>query len=145
MKKARPKFNPPRMNRLLTSRRYRLLRRNVRQIRNGVIHIQASINNTIITVTDLEGQVVSWDSAGTSGFKGPKRGTPYAAQIATKNAIYVLVKQSMKRAEVMVKGVGPGRDAALRTVIRSGVKLDFIRDVTPIPHNGCRPPKRRRL
>nr|YP_010290946.1 ribosomal protein S11 [Juncus alatus]ULQ66536.1 ribosomal protein S11 [Juncus alatus] len=145
MKKARPRINPPRMNRLLTSRRYRLLRRNVRKIRNGVIHIQASINNTIITVTDLEGQVVSWDSAGTSGFKGPKRGTPYAAQIATKNAIYVLIKQSMKRAEVMVKGVGPGRDAALRTVVRSGVKLDFIRDVTPIPHNGCRPPKRRRL
>jgi small subunit ribosomal protein S11 len=89
--------------------------------------------------------VVFWDSAGTSRFKGPKRGTPYAAQIATKNAIRMLVKQGMRRGEIMIKGAGPGRYAALKTVLHSGLKIKFIRDVTPIPHNGCRPPKRRRV
>lgn len=134
--------NLPRQNRLalLGLQRYQ----NLRKIKKGLIYIQTSSNNTIITVTDLEGQVVFWDSAGTSGFKGPRRGTAFAAQIATKNAIYILVKQSMKRAGVILKGKGSGRDAALRTVLRSGVKLDFIRDETPMPHNGCRPPQRRR-
>ena len=99
----------------------------------------------MITVTDLGGQVVSWDSAGTSRFKGPKKGTPYAAQTATRNAIYMLAKEGMERAAIMINGGGPGRAAALRTVLQSGVKLNFIRDVTPMPHNGCRPPKRRRV
>nr|YP_010290889.1 ribosomal protein S11 [Gahnia tristis]ULQ66047.1 ribosomal protein S11 [Gahnia tristis] len=144
MKKARPRITAPRMNRRLFSSRFRL-RKITRKIQKGIIHIQTSSNNTIITVTDFGGQVVSWDSAGTSRFKGPRRGTPYAAQIATKNAIYMLVKQGMRRAAIMIKGAGPGRAAALRTIVHSGVKLSFIRDVTPIPHNGCRPPKRRRV
>nr|YP_009433831.1 ribosomal protein S11 [Hypolytrum nemorum]ANP26045.1 ribosomal protein S11 [Hypolytrum nemorum]QIB72654.1 ribosomal protein S11 [Cyperus glomeratus]QIB72746.1 ribosomal protein S11 [Cyperus difformis] len=140
----KPRITAPRMNRRLFYLRFRS-RKTVRKIEKGIIHIQTSFHNTIITVTDLGGQVVSWDSAGTSRFKGPKRKTPYAAQIATKNAIHMLVKQGMKRAGVMIKGAGPGRAAALRTIIHSGVKLNFIRDVTPIPHNGCRPPKRRRV
>ena len=145
MKKAKPRFTAPRMNRRFSSSRFRRFRKITRKIQKGVIHIQTSSNNTLITVTDFGGQVVSWDSAGTSRFKGPRRGTPYAAQIATKNAIYMLVKQGMERAAVMIKGAGPGRAAALRTIVHSGVKLSFIRDVTPIPHNGCRPPKRRRV
>ena len=145
MKKAKRRITAPRMNRRFSSSRFRLLKPIRRKIQKGLIHIQTSSHNTIITVTDLGGQVVSWDSAGTSRFKGPKRGTPYAAQIATKNAIHMLVKQGMERAAIMIKGAGPGRAAALRTILHSGVKLSFIRDVTPMPHNGCRPPKRRRV
>nr|YP_010499216.1 ribosomal protein S11 [Carex littledalei]UWT58493.1 ribosomal protein S11 [Carex littledalei] len=145
MKKPKRRITAPRMNRRLFSKRFRLLRTIRRKIQKGLIHIQASSNNTIITVTDFEGQVVSWDSAGTSRFKGPKKPTPYAAQTATRNAIYMLVKQGMKRAAIKIKGAGPGRAAALKSVAHSGVKLSFIRDVTPLPHNGCRPPKRRRV
>ena len=145
MKKPKRKITAPRMNRRLFSKRFRLLRPIRRKIQKGLIHIQASSNNTMITVTDLGGQVVSWDSAGTSRFKGPKKATPYAAQTATRNAIYMLVKEGMERAAILINGAGPGRAAALRTVLQSGVKLNFIRDVTPMPHNGCRPPKRRRV
>nr|YP_009495054.1 ribosomal protein S11 [Gentiana obconica]AWO66886.1 ribosomal protein S11 [Gentiana obconica]QXI85464.1 ribosomal protein S11 [Gentiana tetraphylla]QXI86035.1 ribosomal protein S11 [Gentiana viatrix] len=120
-------------------------RRNVRRIPKGVIHVQASFNNTIITITDVRGRVVSWSSAGTCGFKGTKRGTPFAAQTAAGNAIRTVVDQGMQRAEVMIKGPGLGRDAALRAIRRSGIILTFIRDVTPMPHNGCRPPKKRRI
>ena len=142
--KSRIRLNLPRMNRRLLSSRFRY-RKMIRKIKKGFIHVQTSHNNTIITVTDLEGKVVCWDSAGTSRFKGPKRGTPYAGQVATKNAIHILVKQGLESAGLMLKGAGPGRAAALRTIIHSGVKLSFIRDVTPIPHNGCRPPKKRRI
>jgi len=145
MKKPKRRINAPRMNRLLSSKRFRLLRTIRRKIKKGLIHIQASSNNTLITVTDVGGQVVAWDSAGTSLFKGPRKPTPYAAQTATRNAIYMLVKQGMERAAILINGAGPGRAAALRTVLQSGVKLNFIRDVTPMPHNGCRPPKRRRV
>nr|YP_010287735.1 ribosomal protein S11 [Carex alatauensis]UKU08167.1 ribosomal protein S11 [Carex alatauensis] len=145
MKKPKRRISPPRMNRRLSSKRFRLLRTIRRKIKKGLIHIQASSNNTIITVSDFEGQVVSWDSAGTSRFKGPKKPTPYAAQTATRNAIYMLVKQGMKEAAIKINGAGPGRAAALKSVVHSGVKLSFIRDVTPLPHNGCRPPKRRRV
>lgn len=120
-------------------------RKNVRKIEKGMIHIQANYNNTIVTVTDVRGQVVCWSSAGASGFKGPRRGTPFAAQAAAINAIQPVVNQGMKRAEVRIKGPGVGRDAALRVICRSGIVLSFIRDVTPISHNGCRPPKRRRV
>jgi small subunit ribosomal protein S11 len=144
MKKVRQKIKAPFMNRLISSGRNRLYK-TVRKIRKGIIHIQASKNNTIISVTDFRGQVVSWDSAGTSRFKGPKRGTPYAAQIATRNAIFMLVKQGMREAQLRIKGAGSGRDAALRTVIHSRLKVKSIRDVTPFPHNGCRSPKRRRV
>nr|AKZ24191.1 ribosomal protein S11 [Evolvulus nuttallianus] len=120
-------------------------RKSAPRIPKGIIHIQASFNNTIVTVTDVRGRVVSWSSAGTSGFKGPRRGTPFAAQMAATNAIRPVVDQGMLRAEVMIKGPGLGRDAALRAISTSGIRLTFVRDVTPMPHNGCRPPKKRRV
>nr|CUR04107.1 rps11 [Acacia lineolata subsp. lineolata] len=120
-------------------------RKNARKIPKVVIHVQASFNNTVVTITDVRGQVISWSSAGTCGFKGPRRGTPFAAQTAAVNAIRTVADQGMQRAEVMIKGPGLGRDAALRAIRRSGILLSFIRDVTPMPHNGCRPPKKRRM
>nr|YP_009898694.1 ribosomal protein S11 [Menonvillea linearis]QKK45502.1 ribosomal protein S11 [Menonvillea linearis]QKK47133.1 ribosomal protein S11 [Menonvillea linearis] len=120
-------------------------RKNVRRIPKGVIHVQASFNNTIVTVTDVRGRVISWSSAGTCGFRGTRRGTPFAAQTAAGNAIRAVVDQGMQRAEVRIKGPGLGRDAALRAIRRSGILLSFVRDVTPMPHNGCRPPKKRRV
>ncbi|KAL0912902.1 hypothetical protein M5K25_016317 [Dendrobium thyrsiflorum] len=116
------------------------LNKNECRIPKGVIHVQASFNNTIVTVTDVRGRVVSWASAGTSGFRGTRKGTPYAAQAAAFNAIRTLVDQ-----EVMIKGPGLGRDAALRAIRINGMLLSFVRDVTPMPHNGCRPPKKRRV
>uniref|UniRef100_A0AAU6QBP2 Small ribosomal subunit protein uS11c n=1 Tax=Komaroffia diversifolia TaxID=555468 RepID=A0AAU6QBP2_9MAGN len=129
------------------SRRNRRIgsRKNGRRIPKGVIHVQASFNNTIVTITDIRGRVVSWSSAGTCGFRGTRRGTPFAAQTAAANAIRTVVDQGMQRAEVMIKGPGLGRDAALRAIRRSGILLNFVRDVTPLPHNGCRPPKKRRI
>nr|YP_010287076.1 ribosomal protein S11 [Hydrocharis chevalieri]UKT61154.1 ribosomal protein S11 [Hydrocharis chevalieri] len=128
------------------SRRRRIAsRKNVRRIPKGIIHVQASFNNTIVTVTDVRGRVVSWSSAGASGFKGPKKGTPFAAQAAAINAIRTLVDQGMQRAEVMIKGPGLGRDAVLRTIRKNGILLNSIRDITPMPHNGCRPPRKRRV
>ena len=118
-------------------------RKNVRRIPKGVI--QANFNNTILTVTDVRGRVISWSSAGTCGFRGTRRGTPFAAQTAAGNAIRAVVDQGMQRAEVRIKGPGLGRDAALRAIRRSGILLSFVRDVTPMPHNGCRPPKKRRV
>nr|YP_010044937.1 ribosomal protein S11 [Dianyuea turbinata]QPF96152.1 ribosomal protein S11 [Dianyuea turbinata] len=120
-------------------------RKNARKIPKGVIHVQASFNNTIVTVTDVRGRVISWSSGGTSGFRGTRRGTPFAAQTAAGNAIRTVVDQGMQRAEVVIKGPGLGRDAALRAIRRSGILLSFVRDVTPMPHNGCRPPKKRRV
>nr|QWL15897.1 ribosomal protein S11 [Plantago coronopus]QWL15987.1 ribosomal protein S11 [Plantago crassifolia]QWL16077.1 ribosomal protein S11 [Plantago macrorhiza] len=129
------------------SRRNRRIgsRKSVRRIQRGVIHVQASFNNTIVTVTDVRGLVVSWSSAGTCGFKGPRRGTPFAAQTAAENAISTVIDQGMQRAEVRIKGPGLGRDGALRAILRSGIRSLFIRDVTPMPHNGCRPPQKRRV
>nr|QRN71837.1 ribosomal protein S11 [Bauhinia variegata var. variegata] len=127
------------------SRRSISSRKSVPRIPKGVIHVQASFNNTIVTVTDLQGRVISWSSAGSCGFKGPRRGTPFAAQTAAGNAIRTVADQGMQRAGVMIKGAGLGRDAALRAIRRSGILLNFIRDITPMPHNGCRPPKKRRV
>ncbi|XP_057535763.1 30S ribosomal protein S11, chloroplastic-like [Amaranthus tricolor] len=121
------------------------LRKIARKIPKGVIHVQVSFNNTIVTVTDVRGRVVSRASAGTCGFRGTKRGTPFAAQTAVENVIRTVVEQGMQQAEVKIKGPGLGRDAALRAIRRSGILLSFIRDVTPMPHNGCRPPKKRRM
>nr|YP_010975173.1 ribosomal protein S11 [Amyema preissii]WNR58132.1 ribosomal protein S11 [Amyema preissii] len=121
------------------------LSKNAPRIQKGVIHVQASFNNTIVTVTDVRGRVISWSSAGTCGFKGPKRGTPFAAQTAAENVINTVVERGMKSAEVLIKGPGLGRDSALRVIRRSGMLLSFVRDVTPMPHNGCRPPKKRRV
>nr|YP_010166147.1 ribosomal protein S11 [Rhipsalis teres]QRV60120.1 ribosomal protein S11 [Rhipsalis teres] len=134
----RPKFRF-RRNRRSSSRK------SVRQIPKGVIHVQAGFHNTIVTVTDVGGQVVSWDSAGTCRFKGAKRGTPFAAQTVAESAIRTLVKQGMQEAEVRIKGSGRGRDGALRAIRRSGIKISFVLDMTPMPHNGCRPPKKRRV
>ncbi|KAL5554096.1 hypothetical protein UlMin_041497 [Ulmus minor] len=110
-------------------------RKNMRRILKGVIHIQASFNNTIVTVTDVWGRVISWPSAGTCGFKGTRRGTPFAAQTAARNAIRTVVDQ----------GLDLKRDATLRAIYRSVILLSFIRDATPMPHNGCRPPKKRHV
>nr|YP_010760048.1 ribosomal protein S11 [Cuscuta corymbosa var. stylosa]WEY29964.1 ribosomal protein S11 [Cuscuta corymbosa var. stylosa] len=121
------------------------LRKNTRKIPQGVIHIQASLQNTIVTVTDVRGRVVSWASAGSAGFKGATRRTPFAAQTAATNAIRTAVNLGMREADVLVKGPGLGRDAALRAIRRSGIRLELILDITPMPHNGCRPPKKRRV
>ncbi|XP_048226853.1 30S ribosomal protein S11, chloroplastic-like [Ricinus communis] len=115
------------------------------KIPKGVIHVQASFNNTIVTVTNVRGRVISWSSTDTCGFRGTRRGTPFAAQTAVGNAIRTVVDQGMQQAEVMIKGPGLGRDTALRAIRRSGILLSFVRDVTPMPHNGCRPPKKRRV
>uniref|UniRef100_A0A5P8G1V6 Small ribosomal subunit protein uS11c n=3 Tax=Morina TaxID=59167 RepID=A0A5P8G1V6_9DIPS len=120
-------------------------RKSTRRIPKGVIHVQASFHNTIVTVTDVRGKVVSWSSAGTCGFRGRRRGTPFAAETTVENVIRTAVHQGMKRANVKIKGPGLGRDAALRAIHRSGIRLTLIRDVTPLPHNGCRPPKKRRV
>nr|YP_010535178.1 ribosomal protein S11 [Dischidia australis]YP_010538457.1 ribosomal protein S11 [Dischidia griffithii]QXO87687.1 ribosomal protein S11 [Dischidia parasita]UYA97171.1 ribosomal protein S11 [Dischidia australis]UYC32468.1 ribosomal protein S11 [Dischidia griffithii] len=145
MAKAIPRIGSRRNGRI-GSRTGRIgSRKSARRIPKGVIHVQASFNNTIVTVTDVRGRVLSWSSAGTCGFKGPRRGTPFAAQTAASNAIRAVVDQGMQRAGVMIKGPGLGRDAALRAIRRSGILLAFVRDVTPMPHNGCRPPKKRRV
>nr|AMY96150.1 ribosomal protein S11 [Geranium phaeum] len=128
---------------LRRNRRIRL-RKNIRKIRKGIIHVQASFSNTIVTITDVRGGVVICVSAGACGFKGRRRGTPFAAQTTTQNAIKPLVDQGMQLASVLIKGIGRGRDAALRALFRSRVRVNLIRDITPIPHNGCRPPQKRR-
>jgi small subunit ribosomal protein S11 len=120
-------------------------RRNENRVLKGVIYVQESFNNTIVTVTDVRGKVLCWSSADACGFKGTRRGTPFAAQTAAENVIHTLMDRGMERVEVMISGPGRGRDTALRTIRRSGILLSFVRDVTPMPHNGCRPPKKRRV
>jgi small subunit ribosomal protein S11 len=112
---------------------------------NGVAHVQASFNNTIITITDLDGAVVTWGSAGKAGFKGSRKSTPFAAQVAAEASAREALNLGMKRVEVWVKGPGAGREAAVRSLQAAGLEISAIKDVTPIPHNGCRPPKRRRV
>ena len=112
---------------------------------NGVAHVQATFNNTIVTITDDTGGVVSWSSAGKAGFKGSKKSTPFAAQVAGDQSARDALALGMKRVEVWVKGPGAGREAAIRSLQAAGLEVSAIRDVTPIPHNGCRPPKRRRV
>ena len=114
-------------------------------IPTGIIHIHSTFNNTIITITDNEGNVISASSAGRHGFKGSKKSTPYAAQMATQGALKEAMEMGLKTAEVRLKGPGVGREAALRALQVDGFTVSIIRDVTPIPHNGCRPPKRRRV
>lgn len=111
----------------------------------GQVHIKASFNNIIISITNNQGQVISWASAGKMGFKGSKKNTPYAAQMAASNCAVIAVEAGMKKAEVFVKGPGSGRESAIRTISNSGIEVLSIKDITPIPHNGCRPPKRRRV
>ena len=112
---------------------------------NGVAHVQASFNNTIVTITDMDGNVISWASAGKVGFKGSRKSTPFAAQVAAEATAREALQLGMKRVEVWVKGPGAGREAAIRSLQAAGLEISAIKDVTPIPHNGCRPPKRRRV
>jgi small subunit ribosomal protein S11 len=111
----------------------------------GVAHIQATFNNTIVTITDPSGNVITWSSSGKVGFKGSRKSTPFAAQIAAEASAKEALSQGVKKIEVWVKGPGAGREAAIRSLQAAGLEISAIRDVTPIPHNGCRPPKRRRV
>jgi small subunit ribosomal protein S11 len=120
-------------------------RRNKRVEANGVAHVSATFNNTIVTLTDREGEVISWSSTGKVGFKGSKKSTPYAAQMAATDAAKIAMAMGLRRVEVWVKGPGVGREAAVRSLQGAGLEISAIKDVTPIPHNGCRPPKRRRV
>jgi len=112
---------------------------------NGVAHIHATFNNTIISICDTDGNVVTWSSAGKAGFKGSRKSTPFAAQVAAEASAREVIGAGMKRVEVWVKGPGAGREAAIRSLQAAGLEISAIKDVTPIPHNGCRPPKRRRV
>lgn len=116
-----------------------------KNITNGVAHIQATFNNTIITITDPAGNVVAWSTAGAKGFKGSRKSTPFAAQVAAEDCARKAQEHGLRNIEVYVKGPGSGRESALRALQATGLNVSFIRDVTPIPHNGCRPPKRRRV
>lgn len=111
----------------------------------GIVHVRATFNNTIITITDLAGDVISWASAGGQGFRGSRKSTPYAAQVAAREAVRKAREAGVQTVEVLVKGPGVGREAAIRALGATGIKVTLIRDVTPIPHNGCRPSKRRRI
>jgi small subunit ribosomal protein S11 len=116
-----------------------------RVVTDGVAHIHATFNNTIVTISDRQGNALSWATAGGSGFRGSRKSTPFAAQVAAERAGQVAQEMGMKNLEVMVKGPGPGRDSAVRSLNNIGFKISRIDDVTPIPHNGCRPPKKRRV
>ncbi len=111
----------------------------------GEVHIKATFNNIIISITNKEGQVISWSSAGKMGFRGSKKNTPYAAQVAAQDCARVAYELGLRKVEVFVKGPGAGRESAIRTIQNNGIEVSVIRDVTPMPHNGCRPPKRRRV
>ncbi|GAA0539411.1 30S ribosomal protein S11 [Chitinophaga japonensis] len=111
----------------------------------GDVHISASFNNIIVSITNKQGQVISWSSAGKMGFKGSKKNTPYAAQLAATDAAKTAFDAGLKRADVFVKGPGAGRESAIRAIANSGIEVSMIKDVTPLPHNGCRPPKKRRV
>nr|YP_010903728.1 ribosomal protein S11 [Hypnea wynnei]WCH56580.1 ribosomal protein S11 [Hypnea wynnei] len=119
--------------------------KNKKHIINGITHIKSTFNNTIITISDLKGETISWCSSGASGFKGAKKGTPFAAQIAAEKAAKFALEQGMKQTEVMVNGPGAGRETAIRALQATGIEITLIKDITPIPHNGCRPPKKRRV
>ncbi|HEY61577.1 MAG: 30S ribosomal protein S11 [Anaerolineales bacterium] len=116
-----------------------------RMLSSGQIHIYATFNNTIITVTDKQGNTVCWGSAGSVGFKGSRKSTPFAARLATEQAVKKAMGMGLQEADIFVKGPGPGRDAAIRAIQALGLKVNSISDVTPVPHNGCRPPKKRRV
>ncbi len=120
-------------------------KRNVHVTAEGKAYIKASFNNIIISITNAKGDVISWSSAGKSGFRGSKKNTPYAAQISASDAAKTAYDAGLRKVEVLVKGPGAGRESAIRTINNSGIEVTVIRDVTPLPHNGCRPPKKRRV
>ena len=123
----------------------RLKRRERKNITAGVAHVNASFNNTMITITDAQGNAIAWSSAGTMGFKGSRKSTPYAAQVAAEDAGKKAAEHGVRTLEVEVKGPGSGRETAIRSIQNTGIEVTGIKDVTPMPHNGCRPPKRRRI
>ncbi|RKD25413.1 small subunit ribosomal protein S11 [Caminicella sporogenes DSM 14501] len=125
-----------------TTRRKRRERKNIER---GQAHIQSTFNNTIVTITDMAGNAIAWSSAGNCGFKGSRKSTPFAAQMAAEQAAKAAMEHGLKTVEVYVKGPGAGREAAIRSLQAAGLEISLIKDVTPIPHNGCRPPKRRRV
>jgi len=127
------------------AKKTRTKKREKKNIPSGVVHIQSTFNNTIITITDQAGNVIAWSSSGVQGFKGSRKSTPFAAQIAAEDAAKKAMTHGMKNVEVYVKGPGAGRESALRSLQAAGFNIMVIKDVTPIPHNGCRPPKRRRV
>jgi len=120
-------------------------RRDRRVVTHGMAHIKSTFNNTTVTITDLDGEVIAWASAGTVGFKGTKKGTPFAAGLAAESAAQKAMEYGLQRVDVLVKGPGSGRETAIRQLQTAGLEVGTIKDVTPIPHNGCRPPKRRRV
>ena len=119
-------------------------KRDRKNVASGVIHIKSSFNNTIVSITDPSGNVIAWASSGVAGYKGSRKSTPFAAQLAAEKAARAAQEHGLRRAEVQVKGPGSGRDAAVRSIQNTGIEVVSIKDVTPVPHNGCRPPKRRR-
>ena len=123
----------------------RTKRRERKNIATGVAHIKSTFNNSMVTITDPKGNVISWSSAGALGFKGSRKSTPFAAQMAAETAAKAAMEHGMKEVECYVKGPGAGREAAIRALQAAGLEVNMIKDVTPIPHNGCRPPKRRRV
>lgn len=120
-------------------------RKEKKHVETGAAHIRSTFNNTIVTITDTNGNTISWASAGGLGFKGSRKSTPFAAQMAAEQAAKAAIDQGMRSADVFVKGPGAGREAAIRALQAAGIEVSSIKDVTPIPHNGCRPPKRRRV
>lgn len=120
-------------------------KKKLKNIPTGIAHIHSTFNNTTVTITDSEGKVLTWRTGGTSGFKGTKKGTPFAAQIAAEQAAQIAMENGMKKVEVQIKGPGSGREAGIRSLQAAGLEVTKITDVTPVPHNGCRPPKRRRV
>lgn len=129
----------------MAKKRVTKTKKKLRNIPAGIAHIHSNFNNTIIAISDNEGRVITWKSGGTSGFKGTKKSTPFAAQIAAEQAAQVAMDNGMKKVEVKVKGPGSGREAAIRSLQAAGLEVTKITDATPVPHNGCRPPKRRRV
>lgn len=127
------------------AKKTRTKKKEKKNITNGVVHIYSTFNNTIVSITDPAGNVVGWSSAGVQGFKGSRKSTPFAAQLAAEDAAKKAMEHGMKNVEVFVKGPGPGRESALRSLQAAGFNIIIIKDVTPIPHNGCRSPKRRRV
>lgn len=119
--------------------------KNKKNIINGIVHIKSTFNNTIITITDLQGETIAWGSSGASGFKGAKKSTPFAAQMAAEKAAKQAMDQGIKQTEIMVNGPGAGRETAIRAIQATGIEITLIKDITPVPYNGCRSPKKRRV
>nr|YP_010006646.1 ribosomal protein S11 [Passiflora candollei]YP_010006675.1 ribosomal protein S11 [Passiflora candollei]QNR05413.1 ribosomal protein S11 [Passiflora candollei]QNR05442.1 ribosomal protein S11 [Passiflora candollei] len=132
------------IRRIMLRRFRRRIRKSARKISKGFFHVQTTFNNTIISVTDEQGGVIYWSCAGTCRFKGPRKGTAFAARIVAEDASRVAKAQGMRQANVLIKGPGRARKTVLKVFCQSGIKLNYVRDVTPLPHNGCRPPKKRR-